>query len=47
MGIQLAFAIIPAAVMIPAAGAMLFYGINRQVIDQVESELGTRRTVPA
>lgn len=47
MGIQLAFAIIPAAVMIPAAGAMLFYTINRKVIAQVEEELGTRRAAPA
>ncbi|MCK0127950.1 glycoside-pentoside-hexuronide (GPH):cation symporter [Erythrobacter sp. F6033] len=44
LGIQLAFAIIPAAVMIPAAIAMLFYGINRQVIAKVESDLSARRT---
>lgn len=43
MGIQLAFAVIPAAVMIPAAVVMLFYGINRKVIDKVESDLSTRR----
>lgn len=46
LGIQLAFAVIPAAVMIPAAIALAFYGINRQVLDRVETELSTRRTTP-
>ena len=43
-GIQLAFAIIPAAIMIPAAIALLFYGINRNVIARVESDLAVRRS---
>lgn len=43
MGIQLAFAVIPAAVMIPAASALLFYGINRSVLVAAESELAARR----
>lgn len=43
MGIQLAFAVIPAGVMIPAAIAVLFYGINRQVIAKVEDDLAARR----
>lgn len=44
MGIQLAFAVIPAAVMIPAAIALFFYGINRRVIAKVEEDLAARRT---
>jgi len=47
MGIQLAFAFIPAAVLIPAAGALLFYGINRKVLAQAESDLFQRREVHA
>ena len=47
MGIQLAFAVIPAGVMIPAAIALLFYGIDRKVIETIESDLSTRRTAPA
>ncbi|MEM9501604.1 MAG: glycoside-pentoside-hexuronide (GPH):cation symporter [Pseudomonadota bacterium] len=47
MGIQIAFAVIPAAVMIPAAGALLFYGINRGTIAQIESDLSIRRAAPA
>ena len=47
MGIQLAFALIPAALMIPAAGAMLFYGINRRVLAEAERDLSTRRAAPA
>ncbi len=43
MGIQLAFAIIPAAVMMPAAIALLFYGLNRDTIAKVEDELAIRR----
>ncbi len=42
-GIQLAFAVIPASVMIPAALSLSFYGINRKVIERVESDLSTRR----
>ena len=42
-GIQLAFAIIPAAIMIPAAGAIAFYGITRNVIAQAERDLHERR----
>ena len=47
MGIQLAFAVIPAAIMIPAATALFFYGINRRVIDKVETDLSNRRAAPA
>ncbi|QUL38332.1 MFS transporter [Erythrobacter sp. JK5] len=47
MGIQLAFAVIPAAVMIPAATALFFYGIDRAVIDRVEADLSARRAAPA
>ena len=47
MGIQLAFAVIPAAVMIPAALVLLFYGINRQVIAKVEADLSGRRNTIA
>lgn len=45
-GIQLAFAIIPAGVMIPAAIALLFYGINHTVIERIETDLAARRTLP-
>lgn len=47
MGIQYAFAFIPAALLIPAAIALMFYGINRRVLARAESELAQRRDVPA
>ncbi|RGP41058.1 Inner membrane symporter [Altererythrobacter insulae] len=47
MGIQIAFAIIPAAIMIPAAAALLFYRIDRQTITTIETELAQRRAQPA
>lgn len=47
MGIQIAFAVIPAGVMIPAAAALLFYGINKRVIAEVETDLSTRRAALA
>ena len=43
MGIQVAFAIIPAAIMLPAAAAMMFYGITRSVLAEAERDLETRR----
>jgi GPH family glycoside/pentoside/hexuronide:cation symporter len=43
LGIQLSFAIIPAAVMIPAAAAMLFYRLDHKTVAQVEGDLATRR----
>lgn len=43
MGIQLAFAVIPAAVMIPAMIALMFYSIDRGIIAKVESDLSARR----
>ncbi len=47
MGIQVAFAVIPAGVMIPAAAALLFYGIDKRVIAEVETDLSTRRAALA
>lgn len=47
MGINLAFAIIPAAVLVPGMLAMLFYRIDRRLIDQIETELAQRRQLPA
>ncbi len=47
MGIQFAFAMIPAAVMVPAATALLFYSLDRRTIERVEGELATRRTASA
>ncbi|MFL0356165.1 MFS transporter [Erythrobacter sp. GH1-10] len=44
IGIQMAFAIIPALVMLPAVIALMFYRIDRAVIAKVESDLSTRRT---
>ena len=46
-GIQLAFAFIPAALLVPAAGALLFYGITRSVLGEAESDLAQRRGQPA
>ena len=47
MGINLAFAIIPAAVLVPGMAAMLFYNIDRRTIRQIETELAQRREMPA
>ncbi|MEO1220871.1 MAG: MFS transporter, partial [Pseudomonadota bacterium] len=47
MGIQIAFAFIPAGILIPAAGALFFYGINRKLIAEAESDLSRRRRSPA
>lgn len=46
MGIQFAFAFIPAALLLPAGIALMFYGINRKVIATVESDLMQRRAGP-
>ena len=46
-GIQLAFAVIPAGVMIPAAAALLFYNINKKTIREIELDLSTRRSAIA
>ena len=43
LGIQIAFAFIPAGILLPAAGALAFYGINRGVLAQAESDLSKRR----
>lgn len=43
LGIQFAFAFIPAALLIPAAAALLFYGINRELLAKAERELVQRR----
>ena len=43
MGIQLAFAIIPAAIMIPAGAALLFYRIDRSTLAVIEADLRDRR----
>jgi GPH family glycoside/pentoside/hexuronide:cation symporter len=43
MGIQIAFAFIPAGILIPAAGALFFYGINRKLLAEAESDLSRRR----
>ncbi|MBD2841379.1 MFS transporter [Erythrobacter rubeus] len=47
MGIQIAFAVVPAGVMIPAMIALMFYSLNRRVIAEVEHDLSTRRAAPA
>lgn len=44
MGIQMAFAIIPALVLIPAVCALMFYRIDRRVIAKVETDLNARRS---
>lgn len=43
LGIDLAFAIVPAAIIIPAGAAMFFYKLDRSTIAQFESELAKRR----
>lgn len=43
LGIQFAFAFIPAALLLPAALAMAFYGISRKVLAEAESDLIERR----
>ena len=42
-GIDLAFAIVPAAIIIPAGVAMFFYKLDRRTIARFESELAERR----
>lgn len=46
-GINLAFALIPALVIIPAGAAMFFYKLDRATIEQVERELAERRASEA
>lgn len=43
LGIQFAFAFIPAALLLPAAFALMFYGINRRVLEEAEIDLSRRR----
>lgn len=43
LGIELAFGIIPAIALIPAAIAMLFYRLDRAIIARIESDLAQRR----
>ncbi|UIP08015.1 glycoside-pentoside-hexuronide (GPH):cation symporter [Erythrobacter sp. SDW2] len=42
-GVEAAFALIPAAALVPAAIAMLFYRLDRKTIAQLEEELSARR----
>ena len=42
-GIDLAFAIVPAVMIVPAGIAMLFYKLDRATIATIESELAARR----
>jgi GPH family glycoside/pentoside/hexuronide:cation symporter len=44
-GIELAFGIIPAVVLVPAGVAMLFYRLDRATIAKVETDLARRRAV--
>ena len=43
MGIQLAFAIIPAAVLVPGSIALGFYRIDRAMLREIEDDLAKRR----
>jgi GPH family glycoside/pentoside/hexuronide:cation symporter len=43
LGIELAFGIIPAIALIPAAIAMLFYRLDRATITKIERDLAQRR----
>ena len=42
-GIELAFAYVPAAIIVPAGAAMLFYRLDRPMIARIEKELADRR----
>lgn len=46
-GINLAFALIPAAALVPGAVAMLFYRIDRRLLARIESDLAARRALPS
>lgn len=43
-GIDLAFAIVPASIIVPAGVVMLFYKLDRRTIARFEAELAERRT---
>lgn len=47
MGINLAFALIPVAALIPGGIAMWFYRLDRQTIVTIENDLAIRRASPA
>jgi GPH family glycoside/pentoside/hexuronide:cation symporter len=44
MGIQIGFAVIPAAIIVPAALALTFYRIDRKTIAKIEEDLSGRRS---
>lgn len=44
-GIDLAFAIVPAAIIIPSGIAMMFYKLDRRTIARLEAELAERRAL--
>ena len=46
-GIDLAFSIIPAAMLLPGGIALLFYRLDRQTLATIEIELAERRKVLA
>ena len=43
-GINLAFAIIPVAILVPSGIALYFYRLDHRTMAQVESDLAARRT---
>ena len=45
-GINLAFALIPAAALVPGGIAMMFYHLDRRTIATIENELSLRRAMP-
>ena len=45
MGIEMAFAIVPALAIIPAGIAVIFYRIDRRMIGQIEADLSKRRAI--
>ncbi len=47
IGINLAFAIVPAVLLIPGMVAMLFYHLDRGTLAAIERELAQRRASPA
>jgi GPH family glycoside/pentoside/hexuronide:cation symporter len=47
MGINLAFAIIPAMALVPGGIAMFFYHLDRRTIAKIETELAQRRQMSA
>jgi GPH family glycoside/pentoside/hexuronide:cation symporter len=45
LGILLAFSLVPGAIALLKAGALLIYPLDQRRVDEIERELAARRTV--